>query len=270
MTEQPRNWDKELADIDKVIAKQGRRARGVPRPARPPARRARSASGYRRRAASRARFVALTWFWMGLALLLAAALPLWPYDKSCGLQLFFYLGAAGMALLAGRARRLASWRTDGVWPTFALARGRPVGRCHGVHARSCRGSATARQETWICPVGAGPPAPAADTGARQPLMPSTTFAHSMLHGQDLQELHRRRVGRSRDRLRYFENRNPADTSRPDRAVSRFRPAGRGRRGALGQARLCSSGRARRLRSAATCSAGSAICWSSGRRRSPTR
>jgi hypothetical protein len=95
MTEQPRNWDKELADIDKVIARQ-------PAPAPAPA------AGKPPSQAQR-RFVALTWFWTGLAIILAVALPLWPNDKSCGLRLVFYLGAAGIALLMGVLGALASW-----------------------------------------------------------------------------------------------------------------------------------------------------------------
>ena len=97
MTEQPRNWDKELADIDKVIARQPAPApapaAGAGKPITPPQR----------------RFLALTWFWTGLAVILAVALPLWPNDKSCGLRLVFYLGAAGMALLMGVLGALASW-----------------------------------------------------------------------------------------------------------------------------------------------------------------
>lgn len=95
MTEQPRDWDRELADVDRAIAKQqpaaSTPATGGPHP---PARR---------------RFVALTWFWSGLAVVLAVALALFPYDKSCGLRLIFYLGAAGIALLAGVLGALASW-----------------------------------------------------------------------------------------------------------------------------------------------------------------
>jgi hypothetical protein len=93
MTEQPRNWDKELADIDKVIDKQ---PAPVPagRPAVTPPER---------------RFVALAWFWTALAVILAVALPLWPNDKSCGLRLVFYLGAAGIALLMGVLGALSSW-----------------------------------------------------------------------------------------------------------------------------------------------------------------
>jgi hypothetical protein len=97
MNEEPRNWDKELADIDKAIARQ---------PA--PADTAAGTAGTRAAQPSR-RFVALTWFWTALAVILAIALPLWPNDKSCGLRLVFYLGAAGIALLMGVLGALSSW-----------------------------------------------------------------------------------------------------------------------------------------------------------------
>jgi hypothetical protein len=96
MNEEPRNWDKELANIDKAIARQPAPAApaiGTARPIPQPSR----------------RFVALTWFWTALALILAIALPLWPNDKSCGLRLVFYLGAAGIALLMGVLGALSSW-----------------------------------------------------------------------------------------------------------------------------------------------------------------
>ncbi len=91
MTEQPRDWDKELADIDRAIAKQP----ASPVPGAPPT--------------ARRRFVALTWFWTGLAIVLAVALAVWPYDKNCGLRLIFFIGAGGIALLAGVLGALASW-----------------------------------------------------------------------------------------------------------------------------------------------------------------
>jgi hypothetical protein len=91
MTEQPRDWDKEMADIDRAIQKQ---------PAAPPAGPV---------STTRRRFVALTWFWTGLAIVLAVALAVWPYDKNCGLRLIFFIGAGGLALLAGVLGSLASW-----------------------------------------------------------------------------------------------------------------------------------------------------------------
>lgn len=95
MNEEPRNWDKELAEVDKAIARQPATAPagGVGKSAIQPQR----------------RFVALTWFWTALALILAVALPLWPNDKSCGARLVFYLGAAGIALLMGVLGALSSW-----------------------------------------------------------------------------------------------------------------------------------------------------------------
>jgi hypothetical protein len=95
MTEQPpRDWDKELADIDRTIAKQpappvSTPIRGTPAPQR--------------------RFVALAWFWALLSILLAVALLVWPYDKSCGLRLIFFLGASALALLVGILGAFTSW-----------------------------------------------------------------------------------------------------------------------------------------------------------------
>ena len=96
MTEQPRDWDKELANIDRAIARQQPASAGQPVPAGtpPPARR---------------RFVALAWFWVLLSILLAVALIAWPYDRSCGVRLIFFLGAALLALLMGGLAAFTSW-----------------------------------------------------------------------------------------------------------------------------------------------------------------
>lgn len=96
MTEEPRNWDKELADIDRAIARQP-----APAPA-PPA-------GGTPTTPTRRRFVALTWFWTALAIVLALGLAIWPYDKLCGIRLAFYLFAGGLAVLMGVLGTLASW-----------------------------------------------------------------------------------------------------------------------------------------------------------------
>jgi hypothetical protein len=104
MSEQPRNWDRELADIDKAMAKQGSApapAGAVPAPAgRGPGVPA---------GAPRRQSVAVAWFWVLLALALAIALPLWPYERSCGLRLVFFLGAAGVTALIGFLGALSSW-----------------------------------------------------------------------------------------------------------------------------------------------------------------
>jgi hypothetical protein len=101
MNQPPRDWDKELADIDKVIEKQG--------PAVPAGRALPAGTTAAVPAPVAKRSVALTWFWAALALALAVALPVWPYDRTCGLRLTFFLGATAITLLAGFLGALASW-----------------------------------------------------------------------------------------------------------------------------------------------------------------
>ena len=93
MTEQPRDWDKELANIDRAMAKQAESPASRPVPTAPPPK----------------RFIALAWFWALLAILLAVALIVWPYDRSCGIRLIFFLGACLLALLAGVVGGVTGW-----------------------------------------------------------------------------------------------------------------------------------------------------------------
>jgi hypothetical protein len=111
MSDQPRDWDRELADIDRVMAKQGGSPTGgapsggtTPAPVPPP--RPAPPVGP---APVRRRSVALTWFWVALAVALGAALVVWPYQKACGLQLFFFLGAAGVTLIVAGLGAINSW-----------------------------------------------------------------------------------------------------------------------------------------------------------------
>jgi hypothetical protein len=101
MNQPPRDWDKELADIDRAIEKQ--------EPAGPAARPLPAGSAPAAPVPVAKRSVALTWFWTALALALAIALPLWPYERACGLRLAFFLGATAITLLAGFLGALASW-----------------------------------------------------------------------------------------------------------------------------------------------------------------
>ncbi len=116
MAEKPRDWDKELADIDKLIgsgppalpaARQpGGRTVGQPAPpagptARPPGFPP-GGGGWR------------SWAKAGLGVLLAAAMTQWPYEHRCGLGAVLYLGAAGMVVLAGLWGAVSSWRRRSV------------------------------------------------------------------------------------------------------------------------------------------------------------
>lgn len=100
----PRDWDKELANIDKVIAKGG----AAPSPGGAPV--ARVSSGGGAVAASGGRFaVATTWFRVILGLLLAVGITQWPYANACGFNLAMYLGAIATVVVAGLWSSVSSW-----------------------------------------------------------------------------------------------------------------------------------------------------------------
>jgi len=103
VSQQPRDWDKELAAIDKVMAKapaqlpaQGGAGPPAGRPAAP-------VDGVGRGAAF------FTWLRVMLAVLVAAAMTQWPYSYACGLHLFAYLGAVGGVIAAGLWSSVTSW-----------------------------------------------------------------------------------------------------------------------------------------------------------------
>ncbi len=111
MSDQPRDWDREMAEIDKAIAR-------MPAPPNQPAGVARSATATTAGAAAaapaafpvRRRDRAATWLWMVLGLVLAAALPLWPYAAECGAGLFGYLAVIAVLVLSAVLGLRASWR----------------------------------------------------------------------------------------------------------------------------------------------------------------
>ena len=118
----PRDWDKELAEIDKIIAKQPLPVPSAPAgaPALPagPSRRAepprrRHPEGARETPSPdvpRHRLVLTTWLRVLLAIVVAAAMTQWPYAHGCGLQLVWYLGAAAVVVLAGLWGTVISWK----------------------------------------------------------------------------------------------------------------------------------------------------------------
>jgi hypothetical protein len=100
--ERQRDWDKELAEVDKLLAKLPNadptlgRGAGVRAPqAAPPAVPGGSAFG--------------AWVRVGLAVTLAIGMALWPYAHDCGLQLAYYSGGVVMLIVAGVWGAASSW-----------------------------------------------------------------------------------------------------------------------------------------------------------------
>ena len=102
----PRDWDKELAAIDKVID----RMPNEPKPGSP-------ASAASPRAQAQVpvvtpvprRAALTTWLRVWLVLALAIAAPFWPYPHACGVNLFVYLGVVSLVVIAGVWGAIHSW-----------------------------------------------------------------------------------------------------------------------------------------------------------------
>jgi len=100
MTEQPRDWDKELAEIDKVMARM---------PAAAPERAPVEAPG--RAPAAASRFGVLgTWLRVLLGAALAVGITQWPYPAACGVNLIVYGTVILLVIVAGAWSAVSSWR----------------------------------------------------------------------------------------------------------------------------------------------------------------
>jgi hypothetical protein len=104
MSDQPRDWDKELAEIDKVIAKAPAGGAGAPAGAVSRGAIPAPAGG----AGPLATFT--TWLRVLLGLFLAVGMTQWPYPNACGLNLAVYLGAISTVMVAGLWSSVSSWR----------------------------------------------------------------------------------------------------------------------------------------------------------------
>jgi len=112
VSEKPRDWDREMAEIDKVIAKGG--AVG-PAPV-PAARSAGAAVAPAGAGVAVSRKQALTtWIRALLGIVLVGGILQWPYAHRCGLGLVLYLGASGTVVVAGLWTMVVSWRRRQGW-----------------------------------------------------------------------------------------------------------------------------------------------------------
>lgn len=106
---EPRDWDKELADIDRLIEKPGG-SRPVPQKSGP-----RSAgkpappAGSDRRAVTRKEVLG-TWARTAFGVALALSVVQWPFASPCGFPLMVHAGAIGMVMVAGVWSAGVSWR----------------------------------------------------------------------------------------------------------------------------------------------------------------
>jgi len=107
----PRDWDKELAKIDRLINAQApgpkQPAPREPAPVAVPSQEKVAAPALPSAAGSHHWGV---WGRVFLGVLLGAAVTQWPNAHACGVALFLYLGAVGMVALAGGWGAVTAWR----------------------------------------------------------------------------------------------------------------------------------------------------------------
>ena len=99
MSDQPRDWDKELAAIDKAMTRGPAPTAGAPV----------GTKGSTAPAVVPKRAAVATWLRVLLGLTLAGAMTQWPYPHQCGVELYFYLAAAFTVIVAGVWSGISSW-----------------------------------------------------------------------------------------------------------------------------------------------------------------
>ena len=163
----PRDWDKELAQIDRLIASGagGPKSPAAPAPAGAPAPAARGGPAPAP-AAPRPRSVVFTWLRLLLGLAIGVGITQWPYARGCGVLLFGYLGAVGGVIVAGLWSGISSWRTrSGL--AHVLSLGLVFwGAILGAREVLPRVGYARARAAWFCP--ANPPGPAEPGAPRSP------------------------------------------------------------------------------------------------------
>jgi hypothetical protein len=140
----PRDWDKDLAAVDKAIESWKATTPGTSPTAGKPAPVVVATAEPRKGAMA-------TWLRVLLVLALAVAVPFWPYPRACGLNLFLYMGVIALLVVAGLWGAANSW-------------GRRLGNAHVLSLLTVvwglallaaevlpRIGYAAQQAQWMCP-----------------------------------------------------------------------------------------------------------------------
>jgi len=103
-----RDWDKELAEIDRLIGAPGGAA-PAPMAARKPPGKPALPPGRERKALTRKEALG-GWVRTGFGVALAASVVQWPFASPCGFPLAIHAGAIGMVMVAGLWSAAVAWR----------------------------------------------------------------------------------------------------------------------------------------------------------------
>jgi hypothetical protein len=117
-----RQWDKEMSQVDKLLAKLPTYSSEKPALGGEPTLKRPAGSGGGPPARAPGGTAAGMWLKVALGVALAVGVTVWPYTHVCGLKLMFYFTAIGTVIVTGGWAALASWgRRSG--PAHVLALG---------------------------------------------------------------------------------------------------------------------------------------------------
>ena len=112
MVDKERDWDREMREVDKLLAKLPDADPTLGRPIQKPQsgiptvpRALPSGTPF-----GGTRAFASTWLRLGLGLLLGVGMLVWPYSHVCGLRLIFYMAGITTLIVAATWSALASWK----------------------------------------------------------------------------------------------------------------------------------------------------------------
>jgi hypothetical protein len=110
--EKEHDWDREMREVDKLLAKLPEAdptlGRGVPTV--PKTARVSSPGAMGPTTGSTGISAFATWFRVGLGVVLGIGMLVWPYSHVCGAKLMFYLIGASTVVVAGAWGGISSWR----------------------------------------------------------------------------------------------------------------------------------------------------------------
>jgi len=101
----PRDWDKDLAAVDKAIDSWKATTPGTSAPAARPA----PVVGSAKSTEAPRKGAMATWLRVSLVMALAVAVPFWPYPRDCGVNLMIYMGVVSLLIVAGIWGAASSW-----------------------------------------------------------------------------------------------------------------------------------------------------------------
>lgn len=158
-----RDWDREMREVDKLLAKlpdaDPTLGRGTVPPPRKPGPEGGIPTVRMTPAVDGSRGAAVTWLRLGLGLLLGVGMLVWPYSHVCGVRLFFYMLGVLTLIIAGVWSAMAAWKYRQGFAHLLALMLVTMGLAFAAGVILPRVGYAGQQALWLCPEPTDPPPP---------------------------------------------------------------------------------------------------------------